>query len=194
MSLWSFESAVRRYDTGGVMVNTRKPVRSILLGILLAFLIVPKAIAGLIEYALILQLIAIIAISALDAQTPAGFQTVANQLQITVEGARAANIAGDRAAELSRLGKAIGTSDALVGMIASCANCDSLRGTVQQIIGQLTALRVAAGGGSATCHPNAVIQPNEQCDPLAIPTGCPTNATLPLYCSDECTCQVAPIP
>jgi Flp pilus assembly pilin Flp len=176
------------------MVRTRKRIRSILLGFLLVFVVVPKAIAGLIEYALILQLIAIIAISVMDAHTPPGFQTVVDQLQVSVDGARAAAIDGDRIAELSRLSKAVGTSDALMGMMAACTDCDSLRATLQQVIGQLSALRVAAGGGSATCHPNALIQPNEQCDPLAIPTGCPTNATLPIYCSDECTCQVTPIP
>lgn len=172
----------------------RKPIRSILLGFLLVFVVVPKAIAGLIEYSIVLALIAIVVIAPSHVPVPPGFQTVVNQLQIAVENARAANIAGDRTAELSRLSKAIGTSDALMGMMSSCADCGSVKATLQQIIGQVSALRVAAGGGSATCHPNAVIQPNEQCDPLAIPTGCPTNATLPLYCSDECTCQVAPIP
>jgi hypothetical protein len=176
------------------MVSMRKSIRSILFGVLLVLLIVPKAVAGLIEYAIVLALIGALLIVVSDLHVPPGFQTVVNQLQVSVEGARAANIIGDRTTELSRLSKAIGTSDALMGMIASCEDCDSLRAPLQQIIGQVAALRVAAGGGSATCHPNAVIQPNEQCDPLAIPTGCPTNATAPFYCSDECMCQVAPIP
>jgi hypothetical protein len=176
------------------MLGIRKPIRSLILALLLVFVVVPKAIAGLIEYAFILQLVAIIAITALDVRLPPGAPTVVNQLQIAVEGARAANISGDRTTELSRLSKAIGAADALMGMTASCATCGDVEETLQQIIGQVTALRVATGGGSATCHPNGVIQPNEQCDPLGIPTGCPTNATAPFYCSDECTCQVAPIP
>ena len=164
-----------------------------LFGTLLLLLVIPKAIAGLIEYALINALIAILVIVALDVLPP-GAQTVITQLNVSVEGAKAANATGDRVTEASRLSKAIGAAQALIGMTTSCGNCAEVRETLQEIIGQATLLRAATGAGPASCRANGIIQPFEQCDPLAIPTGCPANTTAVIYCSDECRCEVAPIP
>jgi Flp pilus assembly pilin Flp len=178
------------------MSATNKPRRLRLVRILgIALLLLPlKALAGLTEYALILALIAIIAIAALKLNLPLGSQLVIDQLTTSIEGARAANIVGNSTAELTRLSKAAGAAQALMGMTAACSDCGDFRATLQQIIGQIALLKTSIAGASGTCNPNGIVQPNEQCDPLAINTGCPTNATLPLYCSDECTCEIVLVP
>jgi hypothetical protein len=177
------------------MFKTSKPLRKLVGVVCITLLIVPlKAIAGLTEYALILALIAIIAIAALKLPLPPGASLVVDQLSTAVEGARAANIVGNSTTELTRLSKAIGSAQALLGMTAACAECGEFRNTLQQIIGQAALLKTRIAGATASCNPNGIVQPNEQCDPLAINTGCPTNAILPLYCSDECTCEIVLVP
>jgi hypothetical protein len=130
----------------------------------------------------------------LQADLPEGWQVVINHLDTAVEGARAANMVGNRVAELSRLSKAIGAAEALMGMTSDCDECGDLRDVLQQIIGHAALLKTSAVGASATCQPNGIIGPTEQCDPLAIQTGCPVNTIEPTYCSDECRCELAPIP
>ncbi len=125
---------------------------------------------------------------------PPGSQVVVNQLATSVEGARTANMVGNRVAELSRLSKAIGAAEALMGMTSDCDECGDLRDALQQIIGQAALLKTSAVGASGTCNPNGILQPNEQCDPLAIPSGCLINATAVTYCSDECRCEIAIVP
>jgi len=168
----------------------------LVIGILITTLVLlpVKVFAGLTEYALILALIAIIAIAALQLNLPPGAQVVITQLSTAVEGARAANIVGNSTAELTRLSKAIGAAQALVGMTSACSDCGEVRDVLQQIIGQAAVLKTRITGASGTCNPNGILQPNEQCDPLAIPSGCPVNATAVTYCSDECTCQIAIVP
>jgi hypothetical protein len=119
-----------------------------------------------------------------------GAQMVFDQLQAAVEGARLAESEGIHPKEIGQLGKAIGAAEALMGMTSSCGGaCDDVRSTFQNIIGILARVKSKLLGISRSCQPNGVIQPNEQCDPLAAPTGCPTSATAFLFCTDECQCQ-----
>lgn len=169
----------------------RKPLVALLCVALFA-LPVPRASAvSLAEYALLLGLIAIFGA---EFQPAPGSGVVIDQLVAAVEGARAASIVGNSTAELSRLSKAAGAAQALLGMTASCSDCTDARTALQQIIGRLAFFKTSIIGASGSCNPNGIVQPNEQCDPLAINTGCPTNATLPLYCSDECTCEIVLVP
>jgi hypothetical protein len=137
----------------------------------------------------VVALIAFAATVGLQVDLPPGSVVLFRQLQTALEGARAANIVGNPTAELSRLGKAIGASEALLGMTSACDACGRLEDTLQQVIGHLALLKANLVGVSSTCNPNGIVQPNEQCDPLAIPSGCPAAAT---FCSDECRCE-API-
>jgi len=149
----------------------------------------PAPAATLAEYGLLLALIAVVCIGAIF-ETPQG-NTVLTQLQAAVTGAAQANSQGDRPHELSRLSKAIGAAEALVGITSACDTCDGLRSGLQQIIGTLSTFKADTIGATGTCHPNGVVQPHEQCDPLAVPTGCPISTVL-TFCSDECLCQVIP--
>src|SRR6478672_1624140 len=79
-------------------------------------------------------------------------------------GAQAAHLSEARATELSRLGKTAGTAQALIGMTSACNDCSELRDTLPQITGHVALLKTEVVGVSRTCHPNGVIQPNEQCD------------------------------
>lgn len=177
------------------MSKTTKPLRILLTGFLciaLSILPVPKASAVSVEYPILFALILVAALTAADADLPQGSQVVINQLQTAAEGARAANMVGNRAAELSRLSKAIGATEALMGMTSDCDECGDLRDVLQQIIGHAALLKTAVVGVSGACQPNGIIGPNEQCDPLAAPTGCPVNTIELTYCSDECRCETVP--
>jgi hypothetical protein len=182
------------------MSKTMKPLRTLLSGLLCIALLVaplPKASAtAVVDYGplLILCVILISIPVSLQADLPEGWQVVVNHLETAVEGARAANMVGNRAAELSRLSKAIGATEALTGMTSACDECGDLRDVLQQIIGHAALLKTAVVGASGTCQPNGIIGPNEQCDPLAASTGCPVNTIAPTYCSDECRCEIAPTP
>jgi hypothetical protein len=179
------------------MSKTMKPLRILLTGFLciaLSILPVPKASAVSVEYAVMLALIIVATIDLAESDLPQGSQIVIKQLQTAAEGARAANMVGNRGAELSRLSKAIGATEALIGMTSACDECGDLKDVLQQIIGQAALLKTRAVGASGTCQPNGIIGPNEQCDPLAIATGCPVNTIEPTYCSDECRCELAPTP
>jgi hypothetical protein len=181
------------------MSKTMKPLRTLLSGFLCIALLVapvPRASAAtLAEYgALLVLIVVLIGPVSLQADLPEGWQVVVNHLDTAVEGARAANMVGNRLAELSRLSKAIGAAEALMGMTSDCDECGDLRDVLQQIIGQAALLKTSAVGASGTCQPNGIIGPTEQCDPLAASTGCPVNTIAPTYCSDECRCEIAPAP
>lgn len=150
--------------------------------------------ASLVDYQLLLFAILLLAASDVLEQTevPQGSEVVVTQLQAAAKGAQAANIVGNRAVEVSRLSKAIGSAEALMGMTAACTNCGDFRSTLQQVIGLAALLKTNAVGASASCQPNGVIGPNEQCDPLAVPTGCPVNGVTVTYCSEECRCASLP--
>jgi hypothetical protein len=160
----------------------------------LSILPVPKASAVSVEYPIIFALILVVVVTAAESDLPQGSQVVIKQLQTAVEGAQAANMVGNRVAELSRLSKAIGAAEALMGMTSACDECGDLRDVLQQIIGHAALLKTSAVGASGTCQPNGIIGPTEQCDPLAASTGCPVNTIEPTYCSDECLCEIAPTP
>ena len=179
------------------MSKTMNPLRMSLTGFLciaLSILPVPKASAVSVEYPVLLALIIVVVVTSTQSDLPQGSQVVINQLQTAAEGARAANMVGNRVAELSRLSKAIGATEALMGMTSDCDECGDLKDVLQQIIGQAALLKTRAVGASGSCQPNGIIGPNEQCDPLAASTGCPVNTIEPTYCSDECRCELAPTP
>jgi hypothetical protein len=164
----------------------------VLTGISLVVLAVPKAFADLIEYALVVALIALAATVGLNANLPTSSGVVIDQLETSIQGAQAAHLSDDPAAELSRLSKTAGAAQALIGMTSACSNCSELQDTLQQITGQVALLKTEVVGVSRTCHPNGVIQPNEQCDPLVTPFGgCPVGTAV-TYCSDECRCEEVP--
>src|SRR6266700_5430218 len=166
-----------------------EPLVTLLCAALIA-LPIPRASAVSVEYPVLLALIIVVCLPlASEADLPQGSDVVINQLTLAAEGARAANIVGNSTAELSRLAKAIGAAQALMGMTSGCGDCGELRDVLQQIIGTAAVLKTRIVGASGTCNPNGIVSPNEQCDPLAIPSGCPVNATAATYCSDECTCQ-----
>lgn len=152
-----------------------------------------EAAAGLVEYAVILFLTAVVAIVFLELEgVNQGSPVVLGQLETAVNGAALANSEGDPHTEITKLSKAMGAAEALMGMTASCDDCADLRSDLQQIIGLLALLKSQALGVVTTCEPNGVIQGNEQCDPLAVPTGCPTSTTEFIFCNDECQCQGIP--
>jgi hypothetical protein len=79
-----------------------------------------------------------------------------------------------------------------MGMSSACNDCTEFRDVLQQVTGHVALLKSEVVGASGTCHPNGVIQSNEQCDPLVTPFGgCPVGTTV-TYCSDECRCQEVP--
>jgi len=174
--------------------RANKASRVLVTALLSAMLVLPvpqKAYATAIEYTLVVALIAFAADIAFARSLPDGSSVLFGQLEVAVEGARTANMADNRIVELSRLSKAIGAAEALLGMTSACDDCDELRGVLQEVIGDAAALKASAAGTSGTCHPNGVLEPNEQCDPRATPTGCPVTTEL-TYCSDECRCVPAP--
>jgi len=172
----------------------RKPLVALLCAALIALPIPRASAVSLAEYPLLLTLILILADEVQSAGVTPGSKVVIDQLVLAVEGARAAAIVGNSTAELSRLSKAAGAAQAILGMTASCSDCTDARATLQQIIGRLALFRTSIVGASGSCNPNGIVQPNEQCDPLAPTTGCPTNTIELTYCSDECICEVAIVP
>jgi Flp pilus assembly pilin Flp len=169
------------------MMSEGSWTKRILAGVLFVLLLVPvKVLAGLTEYALILALIAIIAIAALKVLPP-GSAVVLQQLQTTIQTAQTAHTSGDKQHELSSLSQAIGLTQAVIGMTASCQNCDEVRTDLQAIIGLASKLRYRLVKGGA-CNPDGVVSASEQCDPLADPTGCPVTS-LPMFCNDQCLCE-----
>ncbi len=157
----------------------------------LTVIVVGKAIAAsMVEYALLL--VAVLLLAATVQTSPPrqeGFVKVLDQLQAASEGAARAHLNGDRHAELAGLAKTTGAVHALLGMTGSCEDCGDLRTDLQQIsqivLGLKDALRAAA-----SCNPDGVVSTNEQCDPLADPTGCPIR-TFPTFCDENCQCATA---
>src|SRR5437899_11938833 len=95
--------------TGGNAMNAKRMRFLITSFLSIALLIqpIPRASAArLAEYGLLVGLILIALADAADTAIPPGSQTVAAQLQTAVEGAKAANIAGNSTTELTRLSKA----------------------------------------------------------------------------------------
>jgi Flp pilus assembly pilin Flp len=151
------------------------------------------ASATAVEYAVMLALILVTCITDVSAsglpQDGAALNAITAQFQTAANAAALANSEGDRAKEISRLGKTLGAAEALMGMTSSCDTCDDLRTHLQQIIGLAALLKSRALGVGGACNPDGVIQGGEQCDPLAVPTGCPV-LTVPSFCSDECQCEI----
>ncbi len=147
-----------------------------------------------VEYAVMLALIIVVCITDISAVSlPPGSRVVSSQLLTAGNDAATANDEGDRPKEIGRLSKVIGAAEALMGMSSSCEGCDELRNNLQQIIGLAAFLKgnaLASAGGGGRCDPDGFIQRTEQCDPLAVPTGCPVTTTL-TFCSEDCRCQPA---
>jgi Flp pilus assembly pilin Flp len=160
--------------------------RRLLLGAVWFVLLAPsKALAGLVEYALILALIAILV--TIPRVLPPGSTPVLHELQSAVTGAQAANASGNQRQELSHLSKALGLEEALMDMAASCDTCGDVKADLQELIGLTSKLR-ARVLITPGCKPDGVIAANEECDPLAVPTGCPTDP-VPTFCNDMCQCE-----
>lgn len=120
-------------------------------------------------------------------------QAAFDQLTAAVAGAVLADSRRDRPERLRRVNTAIGAAEALIGLLpASCREaCDDVKNSLQHVVGILARAKSKLTGHSTSCRPNGIIQPREQCDPLAVPTGCQTSSALP-FCSDECQCKSLP--
>ena len=156
---------------------------------LLTFTTPRKAVATSVEYPIMLALIIVVCITATtDVSSQNNWSVVGGHLIAAGGDAEEANSVGDRTKEISNLGKAIGTAEALMGITTSCDNCDEVRTDLQEIIGLAGLLKSRALGVVSACNPDGVIEPGEQCDPLAVPTGCPAT-TFESFCSDQCLCE-----
>jgi hypothetical protein len=157
-------------------------------------LTVPRraAHATAVEYAAFLAITIVIFITSARELGPQA-TIPADHLKQAAEAARQANLDGNRPQEIAHLSQAIGAAHALMGMTSACGTCSDLRAQLQQAIGQAAALKTEALGAPAACKPDGVIGPTEQCDPLAVPTGCPIT-TEPSFCNAECQCEPAIIP
>ena len=157
----------------------------------LTLIVTGKAIAAsMVEYALLLVAVLLLAATVQSSPPPnEGFVNVLSHLQAASEGAAQAHLNGDRHGELAGLAKTTGAVHALLGMTASCDDCGDVRSDLQQIsqivLGLKDSLRAAA-----SCNPDGVVSANEQCDPLADPTGCPIR-TFPTFCDENCQCATA---
>jgi Flp pilus assembly pilin Flp len=157
--------------------------------LLLTFTTPRKAEATAVEYAVMLALIIVVCVTSITEKSSQNEWTVVGSHLIAAGGdAEEANSVGDRTKEISRLSKAIGAAKALMGITTSCDDCDEVRADLQEIIGLADLLKSRAMGEVSACTPDGVIEPGEQCDPLAVPTGCPV-LTFPTFCSDQCMCE-----
>jgi hypothetical protein len=116
-------------------------------------------------------------------------QRAFDQLSTAAAGAIVAESGRDRPQELSRVSQAIGAAEALMGMTPSCDTCDDVKSSLQHVVGILARAKSKLTGHTTSCQPNGIIQPKEQCDPLAVPTGCSTSSTPALFCNAECQCK-----
>jgi hypothetical protein len=144
-----------------------------------------KVLATAIEYAVMLALIPILNVFA-GRGLPPGSIAVIHELQSAITAAQAANAGGHPRKELSHLSKALGLEEALMDMAASCDTCGEVTADLQELIGLTSKLR-ARVLITPGCTPDGVIASNEECDPLAAPTGCPTGP-IPTFCTDTCQC------
>ncbi len=154
-----------------------------------------KGEATLIELLVTIAVIAVLVDEEPFAPNPGdAWGVLGNQLQTSVAGAIDADSNGDEPKVFINVVKALGAAEAMMGMTSSCntSTCDHKRSLLQQIIGGLASVKSSLLGVSSTCNPNGVVQGNEQCDPSAVPNGCPTGTTERLFCNDECQCQVSP--
>jgi Flp pilus assembly pilin Flp len=150
-----------------------------------------KADAGLVEYAIILALVAIVVIAIVNDPGNKAFGVVANQLQNAANDANDASEKGDRDKFIGSNSKVIGLAEALIGIISSCdtRSCGDLRTDLQQIIGLGALFKSQVLAVSRSCQPNGVLQPFEQCDPLIQPNGgCPITIEE-TFCSEACQCE-----
>ncbi len=156
-----------------------------------------KANATLIELLVVIAIIAVlIADVAPPTVNPHAWGMLLNQLKTSIDDASAADSEGDWPKVIGSLGKAGGKAEALMGMVTPCDSCDDVKEMLQDVIG-IIALNKSRIVGSERCHPDGIVQGNEECDPLAKPTGCPTDPqrNLNFYCNDECQCiESNPIP
>jgi hypothetical protein len=77
-----------------------------------------------------------------------------------------------RIEEVAKLSNAIGTADAMIGMISSCSTCGDVRDVLGRVIHFAGILKLEAEGTPTTCTADGVIEPTEECDPPAEPDGC----------------------
>lgn len=122
---------------------------------------------------------------------PPSSQMHLDDLRAAIDEAANAEMAEDRARELKGLGKATGAARALLGMAASCDECEDLQDDLQEILGIIARERARIAGTPRSCRPDGVISKWEECDPLARPTGCETivDAT---FCDVDCKCEPVP--
>jgi Flp pilus assembly pilin Flp len=159
--------------------------RRLLLGAVWFVVLAPtKVLATAIEYAVMLALITVVTI--VGRGLPPGSMAVIHELQSAITAAQAANAGGHSRKELSHLSKALGLEEALMDMAASCDTCGEVTADLQELIGLTSKLR-ARVLITPGCKPDGVIASNEECDPLAAPTGCPTGP-IPTFCTDTCQC------
>jgi hypothetical protein len=117
-------------------------------------------------------------------------QSAFDQLSTAAAGAIIAESGRDRPQELSQVSRAIGAAEALIGMTPSCGEtCDDVKSSLQHVVGILARAKSKLTGPPKSCQPNGIVQPREQCDPLAVPTGCSTSSTPVLFCNAECQCR-----
>ncbi len=162
-----------------------------LVGALCAVLLVstmPKQAAAqdIAEYALLAAFISLILVSTVVGT--GGFNNAKLRLADSADAAAQANREGDRPKEIGKLGKVNGAAHAMLGMTSSCDDtCDEVRGDLQDVVGITAVLKARAVGHSSDCVVNGVVGFNEECDPMAVPTGCGFRTS---FCDDECQCQI----
>jgi hypothetical protein len=156
-----------------------------------------RAQADIIEYSLLLTIILTVVAGAIPAGVPPQpWQIHGLQLQDAVNAAQQANSAGERSKEIGRLGKANGIASAMLSEATTSCNpaCGDVTQNLQAIIGYVGFLQsLAIGTVTASCNPDGVVEPGEECDPLAVPTGC-ASSTVPTFCDTECLCEQGGIP
>lgn len=100
---------------------------------LLTFTTPRKAVATSVEYPIMLALIIVVCITATtDVSSQNNWSVVGGHLIAAGGDAEEANSVGDRTKEISNLGKAIGTAEALMGITTSCDNCDEVELTFRR--------------------------------------------------------------
>jgi hypothetical protein len=149
-----------------------------------------KAAADLTEYALLLVLISLAAITVAPNVDPKPWGVIGGHLQAAATAAQNANVGGDRSTEIGRLGETIGGATAMMALTSSCdSSCDGARENLQATIGIAAFLKsVAVGTVTASCNPDGIVEAGEQCDPTATPSGCPAT-TVGTFCDSECLCE-----
>ena len=111
-----------------------------------------------VEYAVMLALIIVVCITAQEAPVnPQAAGQISDQLQGAALDAADANSAGDTAGEIAGLTKVIGLTQALLGLLTNCEDCDGVKSDAQDVIDMATSLKGEALNGSGGCNPNAIV-------------------------------------